>query len=78
MQDLHSSQIGLEAELEYRRRLLASLRRASPVVPQPRTRLRGRLAEILAHLALHLDGSAIGEVEAQHTPSAGHGHGRPA
>jgi hypothetical protein len=78
MQDLYATELGISAELEHRRRHLATLRRASPLDPLPRKGFRVSLAEILAHLALHLDGHAIGEVAAQHTPPAGHGHGRPA
>ena len=78
MQDLYTSEIGIEAELEYRRRQSAILRRSSPVDLPPRKPLRVTLAEALAHLALHLDSRAIGAVSAQHTPHAGQGHGRPA
>jgi hypothetical protein len=78
MQDLYSNQITLEAELEYRRRHLASLRRSVPVHSAPRRRLRGVLAELLAHLALHLDGRSISTVSARHadhpSPVARHPH----
>ena len=74
MQDLHSSQIGLEAELEYRRRLLTSLRRESPAEPHPRPSLRAAVAAGLAHLALHLDGRSIGTVAAEHTQAGHQGH----
>ena len=78
MQDLYTTELGINAELEYRRRHLAALLRSSPLEPLPRKGFRVSLAEILAHLALHRDGRAIGTVSAQHTPPAGHGHGRAA
>ena len=78
MQDLYTSEIGIEAQIEYRRRQLSTLRRSSPLDRAPRKTLRVTIAEALAHLALHLDGRAIGTVSALHTPPAGHGHGRAA
>jgi hypothetical protein len=79
MHDPHSSEIVVQAEIQYRRRLLTSLRRASPVLePQARLGLRAVVAEALAHLALHLDGRSIGAVAEHHAPTAGHSHGRPA
>jgi hypothetical protein len=78
MQDLYTTELGINAELEYRRRRLAALLRSSPLAPMPRKGFRVSVAEILAHLALHLGGRAIGEVAAQHTQPAGHGHGRAA
>jgi len=67
MQDLYTSEIGIAAELEYRRRHFTSLHRSSPLEPTPRKSLRATLAEALAHLALHLDGRSIGAVAASHT-----------
>ena len=78
MHDLYTSEIGIAAELEYRRRQSATLRRSSPVDPLPRKTLRVTLAEAFAHLALHLDDRSISAVSAQHSPSSGHGHGRAA
>ena len=80
MHDLYASEIGIEAELDYRRCQSATLRISSPLDLPPRRAVRATIAEALAHLALHLDGRAIGTVSAQHTPPAGqgHGHGRPA
>ena len=77
MQDPYTSEIGIEAELEYRRRQSATLQRASPVDLPPRKTFRVTIAEGFAHLALHLDSRSIGTVSAQHSPSSGHGHGRP-
>lgn len=76
MQDLYASEIGIEAELDYRHRQLSTFRRSSPVDPPPRKTLRVTIAEALAHLALHLDGRAIGKVAAQHTLPTGRGRGR--
>jgi hypothetical protein len=67
MQDLYATEIGIEAELEYRRRQFSTLRRSS-LEPPPRKTFRVIVAEALAHLALHLDGSAIGSVTDRHTP----------
>lgn len=78
MQDPYTSEIGIEAEIDYRRRHMSTLRRSSPLARSPRKPLRVTIAEALAHVALHLDGRAIGTVSAQHTPPAGHGHGRAA
>ena len=78
MQDLYTSEIGVHAELEYRRRQLATLRRSSPLAVEPRKSFRVAVAEILAHVALHLDGRAVGSVAAQHAQPSGHGHGRAA
>jgi hypothetical protein len=77
MNDLYTSEIGIAAELDYRRRQSAALRRSSPVLPT-RKPLRVTIAEALAHLALHLDSRSIGAVSAQHSPASGHGHGRAA
>jgi len=78
MQDLYTTDLGIKAELDYRRRHLATLRRSSPVDLPPRKSLRVSVAEALAHLALHLDGLSIGSVAAQHTPPSGRSQGRPA
>ena len=67
MPDLYATAIGIEAELEYRRRQFSTLRRSSPLEPPPRRTFRVIIAEALAHLALHLDGSAIGSVTHRHT-----------
>ena len=78
MQDLYTSEIGIDAEIEYRRRQLSTLRRSSPLERAPRKTLRVTLAEALAHIALHLDSRSIGAVSAQHTAPTGQSHGRPA
>jgi hypothetical protein len=78
MEDFYTSQILAEAETDYRRRLLTSLRRESPIEPPRRPSLRATLAEGLAHLALHLDGHSIAAVAAHHNPRTGQGQGRAA
>jgi hypothetical protein len=78
MYDPYSSEIVVQAEIEHRRRLLTSLRGASPLSRQPRLSLRAALAEALAHLALHLDGRSVGTVVEHHAPTTGHTHRRPA
>jgi hypothetical protein len=74
MQDFYTSQTLAEAELDYRRRLLTSLRREAPIEPPRRATLRATVAEAFAHLALHLDGRSIGSVAAQHAPASNHSH----
>jgi hypothetical protein len=67
MQDLYSSQIGVEAEIGYRRRLTVSLRSSQPAGRRPHPSLRAILAAYLAHLALHIDGRSLSTVAARHT-----------
>jgi hypothetical protein len=73
MLDLHSSPLLLEAQLAERRREIAALRpRAGLPIARPR-HFRTALADLLAHLAFHLDRRAVGVVVARHPNTAGHG-----
>ena len=78
MQGLYASDIGIHAEIEYRRRQIIALGRPSRLAVAPRRSFRVTLAEILAHVALHLDGRAAGSVAEQHAQPSGHGHARAA
>lgn len=74
MQNFYTSRIIAEAEIDYRRRLVTSLRREAPKEPPRHASLRATVAETLAHLALHIDGRAIGLVAAQHASASNHNH----
>lgn len=70
MLELNSSPLLWEAQIAERHREIAALRS-----PRPRdTRspgLRTAMANLLAHIALHLDGRAVGSVAARHPHPAG-------
>ena len=71
MMDLHSSPFLAEAQLAERRREAAEIRRSAGVRPE-HPQLRTVLADLLAHLAFHLDRRSVGVVVARHPNTAGH------
>ncbi len=73
MLDLNSSPLLWEAQLAERHREIAALSASARVRVTRRSGLRTVLANLLAHLALHLDGRAVGSVVARHPNPAGRG-----
>jgi hypothetical protein len=70
MQDLHSSPLLWEAQMAERHREIEAL--ATSRVHDPRNpSLRTSLANLLAHVALHLDQHEVGSLVAHHPHSAG-------
>ena len=70
MLDLHSSPLLWEGPVAERDREIEAL--ATNRVREPRrSSLRAGLANVLAHLALHLDRRAVGSVVARHPHLAG-------
>jgi hypothetical protein len=72
MLDLNSSPLLWEAQIAERHREVAAL------TAKARVRVTGRsartvLAALLAHVALHLDGRAVGSVVARHPNPVGRG-----
>jgi len=72
MLDLNSSSLLWEAQIAERRREVAALT-AKARLRVTRRSARTALADLLAHLALHLDGRAVGSVVARHPNPAGRG-----
>jgi hypothetical protein len=70
MLELNSSPLLWEAQIAERRREIAALRvhRARDRSPSS---MRTAVANLLAHIALHLDGRAVGSVAARHPHPAG-------
>ncbi len=73
MLDLNSSPLLWEAQLAERQREVAQLAARARVPVTPPSGVRTVLANLLAHLALHLDGRAVGSVVARHPNPAGRG-----
>ena len=71
MLDLNSSPLLLEAHLAERRREIAGLRTTAGLRTNSHPQFRTALADLLAHLALHLDRRAVGSVVARHPNLAG-------
>jgi hypothetical protein len=70
MMDLSSSPLLLEAQLaERRREISAAKASAGPRIHHPN--FRAALADLLAHLALHLDRRAVGVVVGRHANTTG-------
>jgi len=72
MLDLNSSPLLWEAQIAERHREVAALT-ANARVRVTRRSARTALAGLLAHLALHLDGPAVGSVVDRHPQPAGRG-----
>ena len=73
MLDLNSSPLLWEAQLAERHREVAALGATARVRVTRQSGLRTVLADLLAHLALHLDGRGVGSVVARHPNPAGRG-----
>jgi hypothetical protein len=73
MLDLHSSPLLLEAQLAQRRREVAALKPGAVLQSRSHPHFRAVLADLLAHLAFHLDRRAVGVVVARHPNTAGRG-----
>lgn len=71
MLDLNSSPLLWEAQLAERRRELAALRATTAPRVRRHLHFRTALADLLAHIALHIDGRAVGSVVARHPNPAG-------
>lgn len=71
MLDLHSSPLLLDAQLAERRREIAALKVSARPRIHHHPSFRAAVADLLAHLALHLDRRAVGVVVARH-PNTGH------
>jgi len=71
MLDLDSSPLLWEAQLAERRREIASLEAAATPRIRRHLHFRTALADLLAHIALHIDGRAVGSVVARHPNPAG-------
>ncbi len=72
MLDLNSSPLLWEAQIAERHREVAALT-AKARLRVTRRSARTALADLLAHLALHLDGRAVGSVVARHPNPVGRG-----
>jgi len=72
MLDLNSSPLLWEAQIAERHREVAALTANAPVRVSRRS-MRTALADLLAHVALHLDGRAVGSVVDRHPQPAGRG-----
>ena len=66
MMDLNSSPLLLEAQLAERRREIAAAKANSATRTHQHPQFRAAFADLLAHLALHLDRRAVGVVVARH------------
>jgi hypothetical protein len=73
MLDLNSSPFLLEAQLAERRREIAALKPGPGLRDRRHPHFRTALADLLAHLAFHLDRGAVGVVVARHPNQAGRG-----
>jgi hypothetical protein len=73
MLDLNSSPLLWEAQLAERHREIAALTASASVRTARPSGVRTVLANLLAHLALHLDGRAVGSVVARHPNPTGRG-----
>jgi len=73
MLNLNSSPLLWEAQLAERHREVAALSATARVRVTRQSGLRTVLADLLAHLALHLDGRAVGSVVVRHPNPAGRG-----
>ena len=71
MLELNSSPLLWEAQLADRGREIAALTASARLRDTHRTGLRTILADLIAHVALHLDGRAVGSVAARHPDPAG-------
>jgi hypothetical protein len=72
MLDLHSSPLLLEAHLAQRRREVAAFRPGAGLHGRSHPHFRTALADLLAHLAFHLDRRSVGVVVSRHPNTAGH------
>ena len=73
MLDLNSSPLLLEAQLAQRRREIAALKPGAGLRTRRYPHFRTAVADLLAHLAFHLDRRAVGVVVARHPNTAGRG-----
>jgi len=73
MLDLNSSPLLWEAQLAERHREVVALSASARVRVTRQSGLRIVLADLLTHLALHLDGRAVGSVVARHANPPGRG-----
>lgn len=73
MMDLNSSPLLLEARLAERRREIAALKASAGPRIHHQPKFRAAAADLLAHLALHLDRGAVGVVVARHPNTARRG-----
>lgn len=71
MLDLNSSPLLWEAQLAERRREIAALRASATPRAHRHPHFRTALADLLAHLAFHLDRRAVGVVVARHPNTTG-------
>jgi len=72
MLDLNSSPLLWEAQIAERQREIATLSATTRVADVPSSAIRTAAANLLAHIALHLDGRAVGSLVARH-PNPGRG-----
>jgi len=73
MMDLNSSPLLLEAQLAERRREIAAIKASAGRRNHHHRNSRAAVADLLAHLALHLDRRAVGVVIARHPNTTGRG-----
>ena len=73
MMDLSSSPLLLEAQLSERRREISAAKASSGLRIHHHPNFRAAVADLLAHLALHLDRRAVGVVVGRHPNTTGRG-----